>query len=149
MNRIVGLLLLAALLLFAGCVHNGAGTKAQASSAANVEYHEISAQQLKTMLGQGANIFLIDVNVPVQKRIPDTDAIIPYNHIKQYAYKLPKDRSTKIVVYDMMGGPMSFPAIESLYELGYKNVYYLEGGTDAWPHGYYAVLDRAYHNIGI
>ncbi|GBE55041.1 hypothetical protein BMS3Bbin15_01205 [archaeon BMS3Bbin15] len=73
MNRIVGLLLLATLLLFAGCVHNGAGTKTQASSAVNVEYRGISAQQLKTMLNQDENIFLMDVHVPVQKHIPSTD----------------------------------------------------------------------------
>ncbi len=138
MNRIVGLLLLATLLLFAGCVHNGAGTKTQASSAVNIEYRGISAQQLKTMLNQDENIFLMDVHVPVQKHIPGTDAVIPYNQIKQYAYKLPKDRSTKIVVYCMMG-PMSFPAIESLYELGYKNVYYLKGGTEAWRRAGYSI----------
>lgn len=138
MNRIVGLLLLATLLLFAGCIHNGTSTKTQASSAVNVEHRGISSQQLKTMLDQGENIFLVDVNVPVQN-IHGTDAVIPYNKIKQYAYKLPKDRSTKIVVYDMMGGPMSFPAIESLYELGYKNIYYLEGGTEAWRRAGYSI----------
>ncbi len=90
------------------------------------------------MLARGEDIFLMDVHIPEQTHIAGTDAFIPYNQIKRYADRLPKDKSTKIVVY-CRTGPMSFPAIKALYELGYTNVYYLEGGLMAWKRAGYSV----------
>jgi|Deesub1362B_J571_1020462.scaffolds.fasta_scaffold08123_2 rhodanese-related sulfurtransferase len=141
MNRIVGIILLAALLLFAGCAQKEAGTQVQVTQApqvVKVEYRGITPQELKAMLDSGEDIFLLDVHIPEQTHIRGTDAFIPYNQIKRYADRLPKDKSTKIVVY-CKAGPMSFPAIKALYELGYTNVYYLKGGIVAWQRAGYPV----------
>ncbi len=140
MNRIVVAILLAALLLFAGCAQREAGTQqaTQAPQVVKVEYRGITPQELHAMLARGEDIFLMDVHIPEQTHIAGTDAFIPYNQIKRYADRLPKDKSTKIVVY-CRTGPMSFPAIKALYELGYTNVYYLEGGLMAWKRAGYSV----------
>lgn len=53
MNRIVGIILLAALLLFAGCAQKEAGTQVQ-----------VTLQELKAMLDSGEDIFLLDVHIP-------------------------------------------------------------------------------------
>ncbi len=133
MNRIIGLVLVAALLLSAGCAQKG-----EERAQAQVVYRGITPQELHAMLASGEDIFLLDVHIPEQRHLPGTDAFIPYNQIKRYAYMLPKDKSTKIVVY-CRTGPMSFPAIRALYELGYTNVYYLKGGLIAWQRAGYPV----------
>ena len=76
-------------------------------------------------------IVLIDVHTPEQQHIKGTDLVIPYNEIEKYQDKLPKDKNTAIYLY-CQGGPMGEAAAKSLYELGYRNLYNLEGGAKAW-----------------
>ena len=73
---------------------------------------------------------LIDVHKPEQKHIPGTDLIIPYDRIVKNADLLP-DKDDKIVIY-CRSGHMSSLAAEDLVEIGYKRVYNLEGGINAW-----------------
>jgi len=77
------------------------------------------------------DIFLVDVHTPEQRHIKGTDLFIPYNEIEAYKDKLPKDKNTAIYLY-CEGGPMGNAAARSLYELGYRNLINLEGGTKAW-----------------
>ncbi|NOZ58607.1 MAG: rhodanese-like domain-containing protein [Euryarchaeota archaeon] len=114
-------------LLLAGCTQRG-----------GEGYRSVTPQELHSMLSSGEDIFLLDVHIPEQRHIPGTDAFIPYNQIKRYAHLLPRDKSAKIVVY-CRTGPMSFPAMDALRELGYTNVYYLEGGIVAWKSAGYEV----------
>ena len=80
---------------------------------------------------QKEDIVLIDVHTPEQQHIKGTDLVIPYNEIEKYQNKLPKDKNTAIYLY-CQGGPMGEAAAKSLYELGYRNLYNLEGGAKAW-----------------
>lgn len=80
---------------------------------------------------QKEDIVLIDVHTPEQQHIKGTDLVIPYNEIEKYQDKLPKDKNTAIYLY-CQGGPMGEAAAKSLYELGYRNLYNLEGGAKAW-----------------
>jgi len=93
-------------------------------------YRDITATELKTALKE-KKFFLLDVHIPEQKHIEGTDAFIPYNEIEKYIDKLPKNKDTKIVVY-CRTGPMSTIASKTLLRLGYKNVYKLVGGIEAW-----------------
>jgi rhodanese-related sulfurtransferase len=90
----------------------------------------ISATELNQLM-QKQDIFLVDVHIPQQRHIKGTDLFIPFNEIKQYSDKLPKDKNTAIYLY-CEGGPMGNAAARSLYELGYRNLTNLEGGTEAW-----------------
>jgi rhodanese-related sulfurtransferase len=90
----------------------------------------ITATELNQVM-QKEDIVLIDVHTPEQQHIKDTDLVIPYNEIEKYQDKLPKDKNTAIYLY-CQGGPMGEAAAKSLYELGYRNLYNLEGGAKAW-----------------
>ncbi len=128
MNIAAVILLTATTMLFAGCVQQDG----------EQPYPSVTPEELYSMLSSGEDIFLLDVHIPEQKHIPGTDAFIPYNQIKRHADLLPQDRSAKIVVY-CRSGPMSFPAMNALREMGYTNVYYLEGGILAWKNAGYPV----------
>jgi len=90
----------------------------------------ITATELNQVM-QKEDIVLIDVHTPEQQHIKGTDLVIPYNEIEKYQNKLPKDKNTAIYLY-CQGGPMGEAAAKSLYELGYRNLYNLEGGAKAW-----------------
>lgn len=88
-----------------------------------------SAELNKIM--QQKDIFLLDVHIPEQQHIKGTDAFIPFNDIEQHQNKLPSDKNTAIYIY-CEGGPMGNAASRSLHELGYVNLFNLEGGAHAW-----------------
>ncbi len=90
----------------------------------------ISATELNQLL-QKQDIFLVDVHIPQQRHINGTDLFIPFNAIKEHTNELPKDKNTPIYLY-CEGGPMGNAAARTLYELGYRNLINLEGGTNAW-----------------
>lgn len=77
------------------------------------------------------NAFVVDVHVPEQTHIPGTQAVIAYDQIQQNLDKLPTDKATPILVY-CRSGSMSSQAARELTELGYTQVYDLEGGTNAY-----------------
>lgn len=90
----------------------------------------INASDLNNILKR-EDIFLLDVHIPEQQHIKGTDAVIPFNDIEQQRSKLPSDKNTAIYIY-CEGGPMGNAASRTLHELGYNNLFNLEGGTHAW-----------------
>lgn len=97
-------------------------------------YHSVTAATLKTWVESKEflqDFFLLDTHIPEQEHIPSTDAFIPFNEIQMSADSLPADKDTKIVVY-CRSGSMSKQASEALIEMGYTNVYDLEGGVRAY-----------------
>jgi len=90
----------------------------------------ITAADLNKIMQQ-SDIFLVDVHIPEQQHISGTDAFIPYNKVEEHQDKLPDDKNTPIYLY-CEGGPMGNAAARSLYDLGYRNLYNLEGGSKAW-----------------
>jgi rhodanese-related sulfurtransferase len=80
---------------------------------------------------QNEDIFLVDVHTPEQQHIKGTDLFVPYNEIGKYKDKFPQDKNTAIYLY-CQSGPMGNAAARSLYELGYRNLFNLEGGAKAW-----------------
>ncbi|NCN58378.1 hypothetical protein COW99_00945 [Candidatus Roizmanbacteria bacterium CG22_combo_CG10-13_8_21_14_all_38_20] len=82
-------------------------------------------------LAEDKTAYLLDVHTPEQTHIPGTDAFISYDQIGENRDKLPEDKSTPILVY-CRSGSMSAQASAEIVELGYTNVYDLDGGTDAY-----------------
>ncbi|WP_457590703.1 rhodanese-like domain-containing protein [Geoglobus sp.] len=93
-------------------------------------YTSVSPEEFYRMIQEG-DVFVIDVHVPEQEHIPGTDAWIPYNRIEEFKDVLPEDKNTKILVY-CRSGHMSKMAASKLAEMGYKNIYDLDGGINAW-----------------
>jgi len=94
------------------------------------DYKTVTPTELKTMLTE-KDFFLLDVHIPEQTHITGTDAFMDYRKIRGNADKLPADKDTKIVVY-CRSGSMSYSAANDLIDMGYTNVYDLEGGTRAF-----------------
>jgi len=94
------------------------------------DWKMITAPELKQIMQQ-QDIFLVDVHTPQQQHIKGTDLFIPYDDIESYKEKLPKDKNTTIYLY-CRSGRMGNVAAKTLYDLGYRNLTNLEGGTEAW-----------------
>lgn len=93
-------------------------------------YRNVSVVELQTMLAN-KDFNFINVHIPFEGNIANTDLSIPYDQIERNLDKLPADKSAKIVLYCRSGG-MSGVAAQTLVSLGYTNVWNLDGGMVAW-----------------
>jgi rhodanese-related sulfurtransferase len=99
----------------------------------------ISANELIKALPK-KNFTLINVHTPYEGEIEKTDMFITWDEIMASQERLPKDKSTPIVVY-CKTGKMSASALETLKGLGYTNVRHLQGGWEAYEKANGKVLD--------
>lgn len=95
-----------------------------------IEVKNINAQEFDEM-AQKDDIFILDVHTPEQEHIKETDAFIPFDQINEHIDKLPADKTTPVIVY-CRSGSMSQQASRELIDLGYLQVYNLEGGLNAY-----------------
>lgn len=96
-------------------------------------YKDISPEIFNAMLQlkNTNDFFLLDVHIPESEYIVGTDAYISYTDIAAKQSSLPANKNKMIVVY-CRSGRMSQIAAQKLNMLGYKNVFNLKGGTDAF-----------------
>lgn len=76
------------------------------------------------------DVTLVNVHIPFAGNLPGTDLSIPFNEIVHYTDDLPT-KDEPIVLY-CRSGNMSTQAARMLVQLGYTNIYKLDGGFDAW-----------------
>jgi len=103
-------------------------------------YHNINSEQLWNML-EKKDFVLINVHIPYEEELPQTDLFIPYNAIDQNMDKLPKDKTARIMLY-CRSGRMSAIASETLVNLGYTNVWKLKEGMREWQQKGYTLLNK-------
>ena len=92
-------------------------------------YTDVSVTELQTMLAN-KDFSFVNVHIPFEGNIANTDLSIPFDQIAQNLDKLP-DKNARIVLY-CRSGRMSAIAAETLVGLGYTNVWNLSGGMSAW-----------------
>lgn len=81
---------------------------------------------------QDEETFVLNTHTPYEGEIEGTDLIIEdWQNIALYQDKLPADKDIPIAVY-CRSGRMSAEAAKQLVDLGYKNIYDLKGGINAW-----------------
>lgn len=97
---------------------------------APASYGDISVDQLETMMAD-RDIVLVNVHIPFEGDMPNTDASIRFDEIADHLDELPQDKDAEIVLY-CRSGRMSAEAAGVLASLGYTNVFNLEGGFLAW-----------------
>lgn len=93
-------------------------------------YTDVSADGLALML-ENKEFPLINVHIPYEGEIEGTDDFIPFDQIQQNIDKLPADKDSRVVIY-CRSGSMSGISARSLVELGYTDVWNLDGGMIAW-----------------
>ena len=93
-------------------------------------YYAVSVQELQTML-ENKDFTMINVHIPWQGDIQQTDLRLAYDQIATEQEELPSDKEQKILVYCLTSG-MAKVAVQSLLDLGYTNLWMLQGGTTAW-----------------
>lgn len=104
------------------------GAPAAQESAAG--FQTISSEQLEGML-RDKDFPLVNVHIPYEGEIAQTDAFIPFDQIGDHLDQLPTDKSAAIVLY-CKSGRMSEIAAGELAALGYSNVSHLDGGMVDW-----------------
>jgi len=103
-------------------------------------YRNIASEQLWTML-QNKDFVLINVHIPYEGELPQTDQFIPYNTIDQNIDRLPQDKAARVVLY-CRSGRMSAIASETMVNLGYTNVFNLKEGMHEWQQKGYSLLNK-------
>ena len=105
-------------------------------------YNNINAEELDSMLKNKDFVF-VNVHIPFEGNIADTDLSIPYDQITEPANlaQLPVDKNAKIVLY-CRSGRMSAIAAEELAKLGYANLWNLKGGMLEWKQAGFEIQDQ-------
>ena len=106
----------------------------------DVDVAKLTDLQLAAMLAQ-KDFFLVNVHIPYEGEIKDTDAFIAYDSIADNVDKLPQDKNAKIVVYCRSGG-MSAIAARELVRLGFTQVSDLAGGMIDWEKNGYKIIAK-------
>jgi rhodanese-related sulfurtransferase len=124
-------------LLIAGC---GEATSPAASQSAPADifslpknadgYIDITVDQLEPALAN-KDFTMVNVHIPYEGELPQTDAFVPYNEIETNLSQLPADKNSRIVLY-CRSGRMSTDAAQTLVNLGYTNIVEVDGGMQAW-----------------
>ena len=140
MNKRTGLIIVAfaaLLVLVAAC----AQTTPAAGRASNKNadgYVDITVDQLVEKM-EDKDFALVNVHIPFEGNLPQTDLSIPFNEIADQLDQLP-DKDAPIVLY-CRSGSMSTSAAMELASLGYSNVMELDGGMNAWKAAGYELSD--------
>jgi len=116
----------------------GCASLPESSQSSSASITLIAAQELHDML-ETKDFLLVNVHVPYEGEIAGTDVHIPYDRIKDFTELLPEDKDAKIVQY-CRSASMTKTSGKTLLDLGYTNVYELDGGFIAWKSAGYELL---------
>ncbi len=103
---------------------------------------QISVEKLKAKMDGKKKFVLIDVRTERERNAGYISGSVwlPKGVLEFRVQSVCKDADTEIVVYCRKGG-RSMLGVKALKQLGYKNVYNLEGGINAWGEKGYSLYN--------
>ena len=102
-------------------------------------YADINVDQLADLM-EDKDFTLVNVHIPYDGEIPQTDLFIPFDEIADHLDELPP-KDAPIVLY-CRSGSMSTTAAGVLAGEGYTSVMEVDGGFNAWKAKGYELLDK-------
>lgn len=105
-------------------------------------YTNVGPAELNSMLASKDFVF-VNVHIPYEGDIAGTDLSIPYDQITEpdNLALLPADKDTQIVLY-CRSGRMSEIAANALADLGYTNLFNIDGGMIEWERQGFEIVGR-------
>lgn len=113
---------------------------AQTAAQVSATFTTLTSTQLAEMSSR-KDFYLVNVHIPYEGEIRNTDAFIIYDKIADNLDRLPKDKNDKIVLY-CRSGRMSEIAARELTRLGYSRVSHLSGGMIDWKKSGYEIIEK-------
>jgi len=129
-NKFFLLFMFATSLVLSACQSISTNGVGEEVSIEGGSYRVVSVQDLQSML-ENKDFTMINVHTPWQSDIAQTDFRLAYDQILENQNQLPVEKDSKILVYCLTSG-MAKRAVQSMLDLGYTNIWMLEGGTTAW-----------------
>jgi len=112
-------------ILSAGCSTQATTTPSSGS------YQTLTIDEFTSIVSNDADKYtIVNVHIPYEGEVAETDFSIPYNDIESLTTALP-DKNASIILY-CRSGRMSEEASRALIELGYTQVWDVPGGMNAW-----------------
>jgi len=103
-------------------------------------YTNVDAGGLAKMLKR-KDFLLVNVHVPYEGEIAQTDRFIPYDRIGSNLDRLTAAKDAKVVLY-RRSGSMSAVAAREVVSSGYTSVWNLDGGMIGWQDAGYHLIKR-------
>lgn len=141
MNKVLIIVLVFGTIIIAACsASTDSSSVGQEVSVNGGTYTNITVPELESMLEEKDFTF-VNVHIPFEGDIPNTDIFIQFDQIDQNLDLLPADKDAKIVLY-CRSGNMSNTASKTLVNLGYTNIWNLDGGFNAWKAAGLPLVDQ-------
>lgn len=130
-------LLFAFVFALTACQSQSVETLGEKVNVSGGAYTDLNSDELNTLLKNKDFVF-VNVHIPFEGNIANTDLSIPYDQIAEpiYLSQLPTDTNAKIVLY-CRSGRMSAIAAEVLVKKGYTNIWNLKDGMLDWEQSDY------------
>ena len=141
-TSLVLLLMIFSIMTFAQNMESKIKTKQQVFTEISKDTPQLSPKDLKNKMDSKQEFILVDVRTEREHEAGYISGSIwlPRGFIEVKIQKVCANPDAVIVVYCSLGG-ISLLAVKSLQELGYKNVYSIEGGMKAWVEEGYSLYN--------
>lgn len=114
--------------------------RVHAQDTAGPGFATLRSADLAAMLAR-KDFLLVNVHVPYEGEIEQTDAFIAFDKIAETAKALPDNKDARIVLY-CLSGRMSEIAANELTRLGYRRVAHLAGGMRDWQATGFRIIEK-------
>ncbi len=106
----------------------------------NFAFATQNEMSVKEVFEKKDRVILLDVRQPFEHKIGHIDGAIflPLEELKDKIEMYSKDKFSEIIIY-CLSGPRSLKAVETLKELGYEDVKWMQGGIKNWIKNKYPI----------